>query len=1098
MLYRLSSFLVITSVLVLYTAASTQEIENEAAVSPFLTGHREEPNDPYVPVSREDQPRSAAYRFEDTGFFMTQVNVDASGDNIVGDAANEPSIAVDPTDHSRVAIGWRQFDTVSSDFRQAGWGYTANGGQTWTFPGVIEPGIFRSDPVLDSDSEGIFYYNSLTKDGGDYWCNVFRSSDGGASWDAGIYAHGGDKQWMTIDKSGSIGDGHIYAYWTSFYSICYPGFFTRSTDGGDSYEDCVSITGDPQWGTLSVGPDGELYVCGDGYSGFVVTKSTSARDPNQSVTWDFSRTVDLDGYISSSSGPNPGGLLGQAWIAVDRSNLPTRGNVYLLCSVNRNSNPDPLDVMFSRSTDGGLTWSSPVRVNDDPGTGAYQWFGTMSVAPNGRIDVVWLDTRDDPGGYDSSLYFSYSEDAGVTWSPNERMTDSFDPHIGWPQQNKMGDYFDMVSDITGAHLAWAGTFNGEQDVYYAKIQVAADELAGTVRNASDQNPIAGAEVMVLGTDESGLTDSTGHYSIWSNYDDVITVTTSKFGFVSDTSQVVVNHNGLTIHNVNLVPLNPGTLNGSITDLETGEGIHSLVTVFYQGDPVLQTQTEPSTGFYECILPEGTYDVRVIPDPPYLPDSRQDVVVLENQVTVLDFPLFSVTTFNEISGTAGVDNPGFGQGTAWGDFDGDGLPDLYVSNLSGVNALYLNLSGGLFTDVSISSGTGDPASSFSCAWADYDRDGDQDLYVTNRNAPNRLYRNNNDGTFSDVAVSAGVDGGMVYGQAAAWADYDLDGKVDLFVANRYAQNFLFRNLGNGTFERADSTAGFSGTDAHRGAAWADYDDDGDPDLFVSVNLSPNILYENQGDGTFIDVAPSLGLDDAGPGTGTAWADVDGDLDYDLFVANDASADLLYLNEDGSFVEAASEAGLAYTGTSKCPTWADMDADGDIDLLLTTGTGVRFYVNDGSGGFTEASAGTGLTDSSLGEGAAVADMDADGDLDYYIARSQFAANRLYENDGNLHHYFGVKLTGRQSNRDAVGAKITVTVDGVSMVREVSGGSGFFSMNEMIQYFGLAQETVVDQVVIKWPSGRIRTFTNVSADQVLEVTEPGHLFHKVAVPF
>ena len=1098
MLYRLLSFLAFVFILVLNTVTFAQKPENKAADSPALSGHREQPNDPYIPVSREDQPRSAAYFFEDTGFFTTQVNVDLSGENIVGDAANEPSIAVDPTDPSKITIGWRQFDTISSDFRQAGWGYTTDSGQTWTFPGVIEPGVFRSDPVLDSDSEGIFYYNSLTKGGGDYWCNVFRSSDGGASWDSGVYAHGGDKQWMTIDKSGSIGDGHIYAYWTSFYSICYPGFFTRSIDGGDSYESCESITGDPQWGTLAVGPDGDLYICGEGYSGFVVTKSTTAKDPNQSVFWDFSTSVDLDGYISSYGGPNPGGLMGQTWIAVDHSGGPTHGNVYLLCSVNRNSNPDPLDVMFSRSTDGGVTWSSPVRVNDDPGTSAYQWFGTMSVAPNGRIDVVWLDTRDDPGGYDSSLYFSFSEDAGVTWSPNERMTDSFDPHVGWPQQNKMGDYFDMVSDITGAHLAWAATFNGEQDVYYAKIQVAADELVGAVRNANDQNPIAGAGVVVLGTDESGSTDSTGHYSIWSNYADTISVSASRFGFVTDTSQVVVNHNGITVHDVDLLPLNPGTLNGSVTDLETGDGIGALITVTNLGDPVLQTQTDPLSGFYEFILPEGTYDVRIIPDPPYLPDSRQDVVILEGQVTVLDFPLFSVATFTEISSAAGVDDPGFGQGAAWGDIDGDGLPDLYVANMNGTNVLYKNLSGGLFTDVTISSGTGDPASSFSCAWADYDKDGDQDLYVTNRNAPNRLFMNNDDGTFSDMAVTAGVDGGTEYGQAAAWTDYDLDGKVDLFVANRYSRNFLFRNLGNGTFERADSAAGLSGTDAHRGAAWADYDDDGDPDLFISVNFGPNMLYENQDDGTFIEVAQSLGLDDPGPGTGAAWEDVDGDLDLDLFVANDASADLLYVNVGGSFVEAASAAGLDHTGTSKCPTWADMDNDGDIDLLITTGTGVRYYVNDGSGQFTEASIGAGLDDSSLGEGAAAADMDADGDVDYYVVRSQFAANRLYENDGNLYHYFGVRLTGRQSNRDAFGARITLTVDGVSMVREVTGGAGLFSMDETTRYFGLGPATVVDQVFIEWPSGRTRTFDQLSADQVLEVTERGHLFHKFAVPF
>jgi hypothetical protein len=159
---------------------------------------------------------------------------------------------------------------------------------------------------------------------------------------------------------------------------------------------------------------------------------------------------------------------------------------------------------------------------------------------------------------------------------------------------------------------------------------------------------------------------------------------------------------------------------------------------------------------------------------------------------------------------------------------------------------------------------------------------------------------------------------------------------------------------------------------------------------------------------------------------------------------------------------------------------------------------FYVNDGVGQFSEVSAGSGLAGSTLGEGAALADFDEDGDLDYYISRSQFSANRLYENDGNMYHYLGVKLNGRLSNRDAVGAKITLSVGGETMIREVVAGSGLFSMNDRTQYFGLSQETVVDQVTIEWPSGRTQTLSNLSADQVLEITERGHDSHKVAHPF
>jgi hypothetical protein len=431
-------------------------------------GHHEIPRDPYIEAPRKEQPRGRSALVTRNGYVSVQVNVDGDGLNIIGDAANEPSIAVDPTDPLRMAIGWRQFDSIASDFRQAGYGYTTDGGATWTFPGAIDPGVFRSDPVLDADADGNFYYNSLTVDAypnyNDFWCDVYTSTDGGATWSAGVFAQGGDKQWQTVDQTDGVGRGNIYAAWNQSFSIC-SGHFTRSTDGGQSFEDCSSSPGNPYWGTLAVGPNGEVYLSG---VGFYLNKSVTAQDPNQSVTWAPSTYIDLGGSVVYSAGPNPGGLCGQAWVAADQSSGASRGTVYLLCSVDP-SGPDPCDVMFARSTDGGQTFSAPIRVNDDTGTDAWQWFGTMSVAPNGRIDVIWLDTRADPGGYDSELYYSYSTDGGQTWSADVALSPPFDPHVGWPQQNKMGDYFDMVSDDLGADLAYAATFNGEQDVYYIRI-----------------------------------------------------------------------------------------------------------------------------------------------------------------------------------------------------------------------------------------------------------------------------------------------------------------------------------------------------------------------------------------------------------------------------------------------------------------------------------------------------------------------------------------------------------------------------------------------------------------------------------------------------
>ena len=433
--------------------------------------HHEVQEDKYMPPPAGTRKTSAGYRVNSAGFFTRQVNVNSSGQNIIGDAANEPSIAVNPRNPNHIVIGWRQFDNVTSNFRQAGYGYSTDGGQSWTFPGVIDPQVFRSDPVLGSDSSGNFFYNSLTNVTGAYTCKVYKSTNGGATWDAGTDAYGGDKQWMIIDRTSGQGSGNIYSFWTEYYSSCQPGFMTRSANAGVSFESCVYVEGYPYWGTMAIGPAGELYIAGAGSSdGINIAKSSNAPVPGSTIAWDLSAYVSMDGYLTSQSPINPVGLLGQVSVDVDRSSGPGHGNVYVLASVHRISNGDPGDVMFSRSTDGWLTFDPPQQINTDASTTNTQWLGTMSVAPNGRIDVVWLDTRDDfSGGYLSALYYCYSDDQGQTWSINKKISEQFDPQVGYPQQSKMGDYFHMISDNTGAHLAWSATLNGEEDVYYTHI-----------------------------------------------------------------------------------------------------------------------------------------------------------------------------------------------------------------------------------------------------------------------------------------------------------------------------------------------------------------------------------------------------------------------------------------------------------------------------------------------------------------------------------------------------------------------------------------------------------------------------------------------------
>ncbi len=439
---------------------------------------REVPRDPPRPRvsrpiervgARSSRQRATVVR---ESFASVQVNVDENGENIEGDVANEPSIAVDPTRPGTIVIGWRQFDSASSDFRQAGYAYSHDGGQGWTFPGVLEQDVFRSDPVLEADLDGNIYYHSLTVVNGDFTCDIFKSVDGGVNWLPKVFAYGGDKAWFTIDKTNNASRGFLYAAWSANAGCCGTKIFNRSVDGGAGFSFPVSVPLSPRWGTVAVGPDSEVYVAGTIGNEFVVAKSANAKDPNATPQFDQIGFSDLGGALASFRpvSPNPDGLLGQVWVAVDHSTGLRRGHVYLLASVDP-PGPDPLDVMFTRSRDGGLNWDAPVRVNDDaPGIDAWQWFGTMSVAPSGRIDVVWNDTRDDASAQTSELYYSQSSDGGQSWTPNVAVSPAFNSHIGYPGgQQKIGDYYDTDSDDLGASVAYAATFNGEQDVYFLRI-----------------------------------------------------------------------------------------------------------------------------------------------------------------------------------------------------------------------------------------------------------------------------------------------------------------------------------------------------------------------------------------------------------------------------------------------------------------------------------------------------------------------------------------------------------------------------------------------------------------------------------------------------
>ncbi|WP_456426463.1 FG-GAP-like repeat-containing protein, partial [Rhodocaloribacter sp.] len=470
------------------------------------------------------------------------------------------------------------------------------------------------------------------------------------------------------------------------------------------------------------------------------------------------------------------------------------------------------------------------------------------------------------------------------------------------------------------------------------------------------------------------------------------------------------------------------------------------------------------------------------------------------------------TFTDVTNTAGVSNDQYHHfGATWADYDKDGWLDLYVVNGAGVpldgddaNTLYRNNGDGTFTDVTVETGTGDEYVAMRNVWADYDRDGDLDLYSHNF-VQSTLYRNDG-GIFVDANAESGAGLQMDKGTGAAWGDYDNDGWLDLHATSFPGFNALLHNNGDGTFTDVTFQAGLNFSASAMGNMWGDFDNDGDLDLAAAVVTKDDhtILYRNNGNGTFTDITVQAGLI-LEPGSSNApvlWADYDNDGDLDFFISevdNGSTKTLpnrMYLfrnNGDATFTDVTASAGLDPTGFGDFydAAFADFDNDGDLDLYVGVQGKPNFlYINDGTGVFTDDAAAHGVDLADTGMGVIWGDYDNDGNIDLYVVQEPPEdvpiANVLFHNEGGSNHWLQVELVGTCSNHDAIGARLTLTNGGSLQMREINGGTGFFSQHSPIQQFGLGTDTVADELRIDWPSGLTTTLTDVAADQRLTIVE------------
>jgi enediyne biosynthesis protein E4 len=507
-------------------------------------------------------------------------------------------------------------------------------------------------------------------------------------------------------------------------------------------------------------------------------------------------------------------------------------------------------------------------------------------------------------------------------------------------------------------------------------------------------------------------------------------------------------------------------------------------------------------------------------------------------------------FKHFKGNQGVsiNREEFGPGVCVADFDGDGWQDIYFVNgrdlydrgISVSNALYRNNHDGTFTDVTEKAGVPGTGYGLGCVWGDFDNDGFPDLFVT-QYGKNVLYRNNGNGTFTDVTDKAGV-GGLESGtfhSGATFLDYDRDGWLDLYVGSyvnlgdkRYCKlgdvlsscapseyrgspDALYHNNHDGTFTNVAQSAGiYQPLGKNLSVQAGDYDNDGWPDLFVANDGLNAYLYHNEHNGKFREVGLSTGMAVTSRGTVMAamcisLGDYDNDGHLDLYISDfQRSSDHLWHDDGkGFFDEVSDEAGITQPTRDVLSFgggFIDYDNDGWLDIFIANGhvypeveqatPGTHYkqinslFHNESNGKFVEVSrsSGNGFDAPYAGRGVAFADFDNDGFVDVLVANNGDPPLLLHNSGSNGNNFLNFKLVGKNSNRDAMGARIHVVSGTMSQIREIAGGGSYLSQSDLRANFGLGKAKRADLVEITWPSGQRQTFRDLEANKFYLIEE------------
>jgi hypothetical protein len=469
------------------------------------------------------------------------------------------------------------------------------------------------------------------------------------------------------------------------------------------------------------------------------------------------------------------------------------------------------------------------------------------------------------------------------------------------------------------------------------------------------------------------------------------------------------------------------------------------------------------------------------------------------------------TFTKITTGEFVNDGGASRSVNFIDYDGDGDLDLYVTNgkhFGQRNFLYQNNTG-FFTRVFGISPVNDSLPFDGSSWGDFDNDGNPDLCIVAwYDSVKSLYKNNGGGVFTSLTGSV-ICTDRGFSETCSWGDYNKDGLIDIIVTNSDGVNWrnrLYKNTGSGNFSRIDTGAIFADiNNVSRGVNWIDIDGDGDEDLFVCNESSQNeIMYKNDGNGYFVKVINIPPVTAGGNSWSSSWGDYDNDGDPDLYVANWNNQRNSLFRNDGNFnfTSILNDSIVNSPGYHACTGWGDYDNDGDLDMFVTQAYRTpnsplqnKLFKNQlmetGNASFERITTGDPVNDPGYSYGFAWGDWDADGDLDIFTARTynENQNNSAFLNNGNNNKWIEIKLTGTPTNRSAIGTKVRVRaiINGIPvwLLRIVEGQSGYCGQN-LDLHFGLGNAAIIDSIKVEWLSGAEEYYTGVSVNQIIRIVE------------